>query len=280
MHHIKKSSILLAFVMIFVMLTACGDDASSGGDLSIVGTSSNISVTVHNLTDYNFNQLFVSPTAANKWGEDHLGSTNILKKNGDFAITLPAYDYNSYDVRIIDEDDDEYLFSRVTLLDGAELAITFGEDGLVATSILPDGSEESVIGALNGGSNDTGGTSADGATDYQGADRNGNDSAGRFSFDVYNNSDFDIYAIYMGVRDASSDQDLDILPSILPGNNSSTVSGQASQGDWMNTEWTLYIVDVDGDSSASYDIFNPWLLSAVNVSWDSANGGYVCEFIY
>ena len=85
----------------------------------------------------------------------------------------------------------------------------------------------------------------------------GYDTDGQFAFTVYNNSDYDIYSLHMVILDAGSDHDIDVLPQILPANISTTITGQASMGDWIQTDWTIYVTDVDGDTSASYDTFNP-----------------------
>ena len=69
----------------------------------------------------------------------------------------------------------------------------------------------------------------------------GYDTNGQFVFEVYNNSAYDIYALYIGVINASSDHDIDVLPQILPANSSTTIVGQATMGDWSQTEWTLYV---------------------------------------
>lgn len=300
----KKPSVLLALVMVAALvLSACGGGGASSAPASTApaepvsraqpaaaepAKSADFAVTFSNGTDYNFQELYVSPTASGDWGADHLGSTNILKKNGSFEITLPSYEYDSFDILVIDEDDDEYQFTRATLTSGCEVMITFEEGGLAATSFFADGGQETVYGTLNGesmdsaGGNDAAGTTADGAANYDAAnfEPNGNDTAGRFSFAVYNESDYDIYAIYMGILNAGSEYDLDILPAILAAGDDTVVSGQVSQGDWMNTEWTLYIEDVDGDTSASFDVFNPWTISYVDIYWDGNNGGYVCDFYY
>ncbi|MDL2219830.1 hypothetical protein LJC04_05840, partial [Ruminococcaceae bacterium OttesenSCG-928-O06] len=99
---------LLCIVLIGALLAGCGgDDAPK-----------TFSVTVENSTIYAFNELYVSATASDNWGSDHLGSTNILKANGSYDITLEKYDYENYDVLIVDEDGDEYLFRYVTLTEG------------------------------------------------------------------------------------------------------------------------------------------------------------------
>ncbi len=112
------------------------------------------------------------------------------------------------------------------------------------------------------------------------ADSTGFTTQGNYIFTVNNRSSYDIYSIMIGIAGASSSHDIDVLPAVLKADTSVDVTGVASMGDWSNTEWTIYITDVDGDTSASYDTFNPWLLSAVDISWDNDAGGYVAQFFY
>jgi|GEM_PF-4284873 hypothetical protein len=98
-----------------------------------------------------------------------------------------------------------------------------------------------------------------------------------YQFKIYNKSGYEIYAIYMGPADGVADEDVDILEdSTLPNGDSTTVKGNASA---RTKEWTLYIEDVDGDTSPSYSFFNPFELNHVDVFWD-ARGYYVCDFSY
>jgi hypothetical protein len=269
----KNMKVLIAvFVFcILTVLTWCGggNEAKPDSGAAQPSREASITVTFTNYTDYNFQELYVSPTAANEWGADHLGSTSILKKNGSFDIKLPEYDFDNFDILVVDEDDDEYLFERVTMQNGAEVQITFDGE-LIATTILLNGSASSVAGELNSGSGSATGTSAGGAADYSGA--------GHYSFAIYNLSDYDVYAIYMGPRNASI-EDVDILPSILPANGDTAVDGYVN-GAENNNEWTLYIEDTDGDVSASYEVFNPWTIRYVDIYWNTNSAGWDCDFYY
>ncbi len=277
--------IVCAVLMMALLLAGCGGqkDAFASGlapkEAPASTAPTEFSITFSNASGYIFNEIYISPTASNDWGQELLGSTSVLKANGSLDVTVPAYDYDSYDIRVVDEDSDEYTFTRVPLQDGSEVAIYFGDQGLAADVADAGGTlTATVVGNLNGG-----GTAAPAETPTDAAPTvtgTGNDTNGQYSFTVYNESSYDIYAIYMGVSNATASQDLDILPQILPAGESIELVGLASQGDWMNTEWTLNVVDVDGDESLSFDSFNPWLVSYINITWDSNNGGYLCEFVY
>lgn len=145
------------------------------------------------------------------------------------------------------------------------------------TNTGADGAQSVVSGTLNGSGADSGGEVIV-VQEEPTSTGTGYDTDGQFSFTVYNNSDYDIYSLHMGILDAGSDHDIDVLPQILPANSSTTITGQASMGDWIQTDWTIYVTDVDGDTSASYDTFNPWTVSYVDIYWQGDS--YVCEFTY
>lgn len=288
----KKIVWLLCSALLLTILSACGgnDDAPKGRGNNVPTSvssavtapvrSTTLAVTVANVSGYNFQELYVSPTGTNNWGEDHLGSTSILKNNGSYDITLARYDFENYDVLIIDEDGDEYEFKYVPLVDGCEMQIGFDENGVPGVVVVgADGTENYVSGTLNGSSGATGGGETVVVQEQQQTvTGTGYDTNGQFVFEVYNNSAYDIYALYIGVINASSDHDIDVLPQILPANSSTTIVGQATMGDWSQTEWTLYVEDVDSDTSASFDSFNPWTVSYVDIYWQGDS--YVCDFTY
>lgn len=268
----KKLSLiaLVAAVLAFMIGCGGGGGSSSSGDITITFTNS---------SEYMFNEIYISPTAADEWGSELLGDTSVLKANGSIDVTIIEYDYDNYDIRIVDEDRDEYLFTRVPLSDGFTVYIYFGEQGLVATVLDEEGDEiTTVSGSMNGGGNlENQGPQADDEAVITGT---GYDTDGDFSFTIYNESDYDIYSIFMGLLNAPADLDMDILDSILSAGDSYTVSETMPESLWGETEWTLYIVDVDGDTSVSYDTFNPFLLEYVDITWDTDTYGYLTNFVY
>ena len=109
----------------------------------------------------------------------------------------------------------------------------------------------------------------------------GSDIAPReFSFRIYNESNYDIYSIHMGPLEGSAEDDLDILDSILVSGDDVLVSGTVPGHLASVTQWTLFVTDVDDDTSLSYDVFDPFSLSYVDVVWDSDSAGYRCDFVY
>ena len=137
----KKIFCLLCSVLVLMMLSSCGGKGSNVTEKA-TGTetkaetktvqSATFAVTVTNVSGYNFQELYVSPTGANDWGEDQLGSTNILKSNGSYDIAVDRYDFGNYDVMAIDEDGDKYEFKYVPLSDDCEMQIGFDENYVVS----------------------------------------------------------------------------------------------------------------------------------------------------
>ena len=280
-----KKVLALILALMMLMLAGCGG-GNGGGDSpnrpvasppEIQQAPTQLTITFSNASAYNFNEIYITPTAQDDWGADLLGSTSLLKSNGSFEVSIPKYDFANYDIRVVDETKDTYEFTRVPLTNGAELAIYFGDDGLAVDVADSKGDVVgTVFGTLNGSS--IGGSDApeQPSNDFG----TGYNTNGEFSFTVYNESDFDIFAIHMGSLNASSDADIDMLPQVLPAGESIDLSGTVTEDEWLNTEWTLYVTDVDGDTSSSFDTFNPWEISYVNIRWDSNAGGYVCDFLY
>ena len=256
-------AILMALSLVMLALSGCGGDPAPTPAPEPEPEASNVlHITIKNSSSYIFNEIYVSPTADSNWGDDKLGGTNVLKSNGTYEIEVDAYDFENYDIQIVDEDNDEYEFKYVRLVDGCEIAIGWDSNGLYATITYPDGTEETIDG------------------DYYSASSTSNYSSGNgyYNFTIYNESAYDIYAIYMGPASGAPSDDIDILPSILRSGDSYTVSGQVPAEFIDETSWTLYVEDVDDDTSVSYDRFNLWTVNYVDVVWNSAEYGYVCEF--
>ncbi|HWS28741.1 MAG TPA: hypothetical protein VN512_01370 [Clostridia bacterium] len=92
------------------------------------------------------------------------------------------------------------------------------------------------------------------------------DMSGEFSFTIYNESDYEVYAVYM--MPAYTDGDgIDILPSTLGAGESYMFTASVAGTDYEGIEdWTLQVVDVDNDVSAFYEVFNPRFLSYMDIT--------------
>ena len=269
----KISATILSFILIVCLMTGClpkvkPADTTTAPDVEttiVPEVKKEITVTIKNSSSYVFNELYASPTSQKNWGDDHLGSTSILKKNGSFDIKLQKYDFDNYDIKVIDEDDDIYTFTYASLVDGSKVDISFG-DGLIATITGPDGTTEVISGKLDSA------YSGDEYYDY---------TLEPFTFTIYNESDFDVYAIYMAPAGEPIEDGIDILSSILEAGDSTEIEGDLAGTEYEGvTTWQMYVEDVDGDTSVSTVEFDPWSVLYVDILWDSNSYGYVCDFVY
>lgn len=81
----------------------------TGGGTGPVDTGSTFTIT--NGTNYTIVYLYMSPTSQSTWGPDQLGS-NVLSPGGSFTLTGIGCD--AYDIRLVDEDEDECVVNGVT----------------------------------------------------------------------------------------------------------------------------------------------------------------------
>jgi hypothetical protein len=69
-------------------------------------------LTVINSSDYVIHQLHVSPSASRNWGPDQLGK-KIINRGERFTVrNIPD---GTYDLKIVDEDEDECIIERVDI---------------------------------------------------------------------------------------------------------------------------------------------------------------------
>ena len=81
-------------------LVACGDDDKPTSSEPITLTM------INELEDYTIFFIYVSPTGMDTWGEDRLGSGNVLSPGEGGTLELPK---GTYDIKIVDEDGDTYI---------------------------------------------------------------------------------------------------------------------------------------------------------------------------
>lgn len=74
-------------------------------------------VTVVNKSNWVITHLFLSATSEEEWGPDQLGKS-VIATGGSFKLTdIPC---DTYDVRLIDEDDDECVVTEVDICGGSD----------------------------------------------------------------------------------------------------------------------------------------------------------------
>ncbi len=86
---------------LFILMIACVA-ASVAGRLEITNDTGN----------YEFYYVKISLSSADSWGEDRLGSSETISPGETRAFRL---NNGTYDIRIIDEDEDEYIFWNVNI---------------------------------------------------------------------------------------------------------------------------------------------------------------------
>ena|SRR5215216_206450 len=74
-------------------------------------------VKVVNKSDWELHHFFLSPTGEDEWGPDQLGD-EVIGTDESFQLTqIPC---GNYDVKLVDEDDDECEVEDVDICGGAE----------------------------------------------------------------------------------------------------------------------------------------------------------------
>ena len=112
----KKTTLYILIALMAFMLAGC----------STTQTESRLPIiTIVNNTGFDCYRLFVSPITDGDWGDDVLGREILL--NGDafrVRLTIPLSIVDSYDIMIIDIDDDIYVKKGVKLSNGANIVFT------------------------------------------------------------------------------------------------------------------------------------------------------------
>ena len=96
--------------LIFSVLTmgflACGNDNPA--------SSETVTLTIINdLGNYSIHYVYVSLSESNSWGSDRLGAEKVLNPGKSVKLELTK---GTYDIRIVDEDGDEYVKSDLQLI--------------------------------------------------------------------------------------------------------------------------------------------------------------------
>ncbi|MDL2254377.1 hypothetical protein LJC49_09990 [Ruminococcaceae bacterium OttesenSCG-928-I18] len=291
---------ILAVLLVTLLLVGCAGDAPSETTTSAAkGAQSetsrseaqddrdSITVRLINSTNYAIDELYLSSSEETEWGGNLLDATLPAGEAVNLELEVAGSEY--YDLKAQDEDADFYYANGLLLQNRTKVTLRLSEGVLTATVRQEDGTEETLTGELElvgveeeaAAPAETAAAPAESAAAPGGSrSGTGHDTNGAFSFTVNNNSYYDIYAIWVGIYSPEVDYDQDLLPEILPSGQSTVIHGVAHPDDWDNPDWTIWIQDVEGDVSASYDKFNPFLVQAVDVQWSNSAGGYVVEFTY
>ncbi len=116
----------LALVAALVLGACATDDDGGGGGGG--GGGGDSTLTIDNESSYTLIGIHLSPTTDVSWGPDLLGA-EVLAPGESFQVS--GIDCDTYDIRVVDEDNDECVLDSVDLcldnavwsIDDAELAI-------------------------------------------------------------------------------------------------------------------------------------------------------------
>jgi len=100
--------------------------------------------------------IYISPTTDDSWGSDWLDDTEILPSGSSVSFNLPN---DIYDIRLVDEDDDEYIRTGVSINGYYGWSVTLDDLGEfdVSGGSLPSGGDTVYGDAPVTIYNDTGG---------------------------------------------------------------------------------------------------------------------------
>jgi len=98
-------------------------------DRSSAPAQSNPSITIVNNTGYTVYYVYISPTTHTSWGNDRLGSDQVLR-NGNYVtlrLPYPLSEVSRYDIRLTDLDGDTYTRMNVLVTANARIVFTFDD---------------------------------------------------------------------------------------------------------------------------------------------------------
>ncbi len=100
---------------LFILVIACVA-ASFAGRLEITNDTGS----------YSFFYVYISPSSSDSWGDDMLGSSETISPGDTRSFRL---NNGTYDVKIIDEDDDEYVFWNVGVSGTVDMYVSLSDLG-------------------------------------------------------------------------------------------------------------------------------------------------------
>ncbi len=94
----------------------------------------NLDFTLVNKTGLVVMELYLSPASENEWGEDVLGD-DILDHNEKVDIDFSSAETEcAWDMKVVDEDDDEVVWTKLNLCTASEITILY--EGKRPTAII------------------------------------------------------------------------------------------------------------------------------------------------
>jgi len=85
-----------------------------------------VSIQFRNSSEWDIQEMYLSPTGEESWGPDQLGQATIPSGS---TFTLRNIPVGDYDFKIVDEDEDECIIEEVTIAD--DEAVEIDDDDLL-----------------------------------------------------------------------------------------------------------------------------------------------------
>lgn len=94
----------------------------------------NLDFTLVNKTGLTINEVYLSPTNDDEWGEDVMGK-DVLKNGEKVDITFSSAETEcNWDLKIVDEDDDDVEWTKLNLCTANEITLMY--EGKKPTAII------------------------------------------------------------------------------------------------------------------------------------------------
>ncbi|MCD4700760.1 MAG: hypothetical protein K8S24_02785 [Candidatus Aegiribacteria sp.] len=87
--------------------------------------------------------IYISPSTSDSWGDDWLNETEVLPSGSSVAFTV---NNNVYDIKLVDEDDDEYIRYGVNVSGYYEWYVTLDDLGEYDVGSGSSGGDDTVYG--------------------------------------------------------------------------------------------------------------------------------------
>lgn len=113
----KRATLCAVGVLMGALVVASGTPAGAAGK--------NSDVTVKNKSKWDIHQFFLSPSGEDEWGPDQLGD-EVIETGGSFLLhSIPC---DEYDVKLVDEDEDECVVEAVDLCASSQVWTITNDD--------------------------------------------------------------------------------------------------------------------------------------------------------
>lgn len=95
----------------------------------------NLDFTLVNKTGLTINEVYLSPTNEDEWGEDVMGPKDVLKNGDKVDIVFSSAETEcNWDLKIVDEDDDSVEWTKLNLCTASEITLMY--EGKKPTAII------------------------------------------------------------------------------------------------------------------------------------------------